>query len=99
MAPKGGDWGLISRGSFRVREVDAALFALQADQVGLLIETADAFYVVKALRREEGRTVPFTEVQGQLEDELRDRKYNNTVSKYIQELYSRSYVRVNLENL
>jgi len=99
MASKGGDWGLITRGSFRVKEVDDALFGLQAGEVGPLVETEEAFYIVKALARQEGRTIPLAEVQPALEEEIRDRKYNEMVSKYIQELYERSYVRVMLDNL
>lgn len=99
MASKGGDWGAMTQGSFRVRAVDEALFALQAGQVAAIVEESDAYYIVKALERQDGRTVPFTEVQDKLEDELRDKKYNETVSKYIQGLYERAYVRVNMENL
>jgi parvulin-like peptidyl-prolyl isomerase len=99
MADKGGDWGLVTRGSFRVKDVDDALFALQAGDVAPLIETEDAFYIVKALDRQEGRVIPFTEVQAAIENEIRDKKFNEMVSKYIQELYERSYVRVMMENL
>ncbi|MBE3068676.1 MAG: peptidylprolyl isomerase [Acidobacteria bacterium] len=99
LAEKGGDWGLITKGSFRLRAVDDVLFALEKGQVGPLVAAADAFYVVKALDVQPGRTVPFTEVQGELEDEIRDRKYNETVSSYISDLYKRSYVRIMMENL
>jgi parvulin-like peptidyl-prolyl isomerase len=99
MRDKGGDWGPVTRGSFRVKAVDEALFATAAGQVAPLVETADAFYIVKALDRQEARTVPFTEVQDALEEEIRDRKYNEMVSRYIQDLYQRSYIRIMLENL
>ena len=99
MADNGGDWGYITAGSFRVKAVDAAAFALPKGGVGPVVETDDAFYVVKALERQDGRTVPFTEVQDELEDEIRDRKYNEKVQGYIQDLYERGYVRVMVENL
>ncbi|MBM4017624.1 MAG: hypothetical protein FJ288_04720 [Planctomycetes bacterium] len=99
MSEKGGDWGFITRGSFRVRAVDETLFALQGGQAGPLVETEDAYYVVKALERCPARTVPFTEVQADLEDEIRDRKYNEMVSRHVQELYRRAYVRIMQENL
>jgi len=99
MASQGGDWGFVTKGSFRIKAVDEVLFALETDQVGPLVETDEAFYIVKALARQEGRTVPFTEVQDELEDEIRDRKYNETVNKYIQDLYKRGYVRVMMENI
>jgi len=99
MAAKGGDWGLMAQGSFRVEAVDRVLFALEEGEVGPLVETDDAFHIVKALQREPGRTVPFTEVQDELEDELRDRKFNEKVKKYINGLYERGYVRVMTGNM
>ena len=99
MAAKGGDWGLVTRGAFRVKEVDDALFALKGGEVGPLIETPQVFYIIKALQRQDARTVPFTEVQAKLEDEVRQAKFNEAVSRYIQQLYERAYVRVMMENL
>jgi len=99
MAEKGGDWGFIGKGAFRVQQVNEVLFGLDAGEVGPVVEADDAFHVVKALERDEARTVPFTEVQSELEDELRDREFNRKVEKYIQELYKRGYVRVMEENL
>jgi foldase protein PrsA len=99
MHDKGGDWGLMAKGAFRIKEVDEALFALQGGQVAPLVETADTFYIVKAVERQEGHVRPFTEVQTTLDNEIRDKKYNEVVAKYIQGLYQRSYVRVMMENL
>ncbi len=99
MAEKGGDWGFIREGSFRVEAVDEALFALRAGEVAPVVETDEALHVVKALAREGGRTVPFTEVQDDLEKEIRDRKFNEKVDKYIRDLYERGYVRVMTDNL
>jgi len=99
MAEKGGDWGFMTKGAFRIQKVNEVLFKLATGEVGPVVEDDEAFHVVKALDREDGRTVPFTEVQGELEDELRDREFNQKVEKYIQELYKRGYVRVMQENL
>ena len=99
MASKGGDWGLMTQGAFKVKEVDQVLFSLQAGDVGPLVETEETYYIVKAIARQEGRTIPFTEVQAGLDDEVREKKYNERVQKYIQELYERSYVHVMWNNL
>ena len=99
MAEKGGDWGYVTEGSFRVREVDDVLFALGTGEVGPIVETGEAFYLIKADDRREGRTVPFTEVQNDLEREISDARYNEMVSRYIQDLYRKSYVRIRPENL
>jgi parvulin-like peptidyl-prolyl isomerase len=89
----------VTQGAFGVRAVNDMLFALGRGGIAPLVETVDAFYVVKAEDRQDGRTVPFTEVQAEMEDEIRDAKYNQTVSRYIQDLYGKSYVRVRRENL
>jgi parvulin-like peptidyl-prolyl isomerase len=99
MAAQGGDWGLVTRGAFRVKAVDEALFGLAAGQVSPVVETDEEFYVVRCDERREAGAVPLAEVQATLEGELRQRKYNEIVSKYIQELYQRAYVHVILENL
>ena len=99
MASKGGDWGFVTRGAFRIKEVDDALFALKGGEVGPLVETPQAFYIVKALERQDARTVPFTEVQAKIEEEVSQAKFNEAVSNYIQQLYEKSYVRVMMDNL
>jgi parvulin-like peptidyl-prolyl isomerase len=99
MAGQGGDWGYVTKGAFRVRAVDDVLFTLRQGEIGPVIETLDGFYIIKAEDRQEARIVPFTEVQDQLDEEVRDRKYNAMVSRYIQELFDRAYVQVLTENL
>jgi parvulin-like peptidyl-prolyl isomerase len=99
MATKGGDWGFITQGAFKVKAVDDAVFQLGTGEVAPLIETRDAWYVAKVAAREDGRTVPLTEVQEDIEDEIREKHYNEAVNKYIQDLYKRAYVRIIAENL
>jgi parvulin-like peptidyl-prolyl isomerase len=99
MASKGGDWGVMGRGAFRLKEIDAALFTLHSGEVSPVIDTPEAFYIVKALERQDARTVPFTEVQTDIEKELRRQKYEEALQKYLQGLYERSYVRILFENL
>jgi len=99
MAAKGGDWGFMTEGAFRIKAVGDALFQLKAGEVAPLIEVGDAWYIVKALAREDGRTVPFTEVQGQLEEEIRQERFDASVARYIQDLYRHAYVRVLEKNL
>ena len=99
MAGSGGDWGYVTQGAFKVKGVDDILFSLQSGEVGPLLETEDGFYIIKAEQREAGRVVPFTEVQEDLDREVRDKQYNQIVSKYIQDLFEHSYVQVMTENL
>ncbi len=98
-ASKGGDWGFITQGSLKVKAVDEAVFALNTGEVAPLIDTPQAWYIAKAAAREDGRTVPLTEVQEDIEDEIREKHFNEAVNKYIQDLYKRAYVRIIAENL
>jgi parvulin-like peptidyl-prolyl isomerase len=98
-ATKGGDWGFITQGAFKVKAVDEAVFQLAAGETAPLIETHDAWYIAKVAAREDGRTVPLTEVQEDIEDEIREKHFNEAVAKYIQDLYKRAYVRIIAENL
>ncbi len=98
-ARDGGDWGVVTRGNLKAAAVDAALFALKRNELAPLIETDEYYYIVKCLEREEARTKPFTEVQADLEREMREEKREAAVQKYVQDLYDRAYVRVMIENL
>jgi hypothetical protein len=82
-----GDRGWITAGSLETKEVENVLFGLAAGQVGPLVETADTYYIVKALDRQDAHTVSFAEVQSALEQEIRERKYNTLVAGYLQDLY------------
>jgi thiol-disulfide isomerase/thioredoxin len=88
-AANGGDCGFVHRGAVEVKAVEEVLFALSSGQVAPLMETPEAFYIVKSLDRHEGRTLPFDEVQSVLEQELRDQKYKARVAAYALELYQR----------
>jgi parvulin-like peptidyl-prolyl isomerase len=86
-APADGDWGFIARGASRLPAVEEVLFGLKVSQVGPVVETRDTFYIIKVLDREEGRTIPFAEVQASLEQELRDKQYKRLVAGYLRDLY------------
>jgi hypothetical protein len=88
-APAGGDAGFITQGSYPVKAVEDVLFALPVGALSPLVETPEAFYIVKSLERLDGRTVPFAEVQSALEQEIRDRKYTALVAGYVRDLYKR----------
>jgi hypothetical protein len=91
-----GDDGFIARGGYPVKAVEDVLFDLPIGAVGPLVETAEAFYIVKSLGRQEGRTIPLAEVQSALEQELRDRKFRARAAGYVQELYERWRTQVAL---
>ncbi len=99
MAKKGGDWGYVTRGAFRIKEVDDVLFTLRTGEVGPIVETDEAFYLVMAEHRKDARVLPFAEVQRELDEELRDRRRHELFAQIIEELRARAYVQIMTENL
>jgi peptidyl-prolyl cis-trans isomerase SurA len=98
-AKAGGDWGMVGRDSLKAEAVSRALFASKQNELAPLVETADSYYIVKCLERQEGRTKPFGEVQAELEREIRVQKRDAAVSKYITELRDKSYINVIYNNM
>ena len=57
---RGGDpGGWMQRGAYRVDEVDKAVWTLQPGDVSDVIDTGDAFYIVKLEAKKSGKTRPF----------------------------------------
>ena len=57
---RGGDpGGWMQRGAYRVDEVDKAVWTMQDGQISDVIDTGDAFYIVKLEAKKPGKTRPF----------------------------------------
>jgi peptidyl-prolyl cis-trans isomerase C len=98
-AQTGGDWGMVGRNSLKAEAVTAAVFTLKRGGLAPLVETDDGFYIVRCLERQEGRTKPFAEVQGDLEKELRRQKQAEAVQAYLDVLQSKAYLKIFYENM
>ena len=98
-AGEGGLWPNLHQGSYREGAVDTALFTQPVGTVCDPIACPRDVYVVKILGRVEGRTIPFTEVQGEIETAVRNAKFEEMVGEYIQRLYEKAYIRIYEENL
>ena len=79
--------------------VDTALFTQPVGTVCDPIVCPRDVYVVKILERVEGRTIPFTEVQGEIETAVRNAKFEEMVGEYLQRLYEKAYIKIYEENL
>jgi len=98
-AGEGGLWPNLHQGSYREDAVDEALFTQPVGTVCDPIACPRDVYVVKILERVEGRTVPFTEVQGEIETAVSNAKFEEMVGEYLQRLYEKAYIRIYEENL
>jgi peptidyl-prolyl cis-trans isomerase D len=68
-AEKGGDLGWITRGQ-TVPNFESAAFSLKPNQLSNLVETEYGFHILQVMAKQEARTQPFEEVQGQIGADL-----------------------------
>jgi hypothetical protein len=93
------DWGFVGRDSFREAALNEALFTQPVGAVSDPIVTDDSVYIVRVAERVDGRVVPFTEVQTEIEQAVRRLKLDLMINEHINRLKERSYIRIYEENL
>lgn len=81
------------RGSFAVKEVEDAAWALDPGQVSGVIETADALYLVRLEAKQAGGVKSFNEVQKEIEANLRGQQFTELQTKVQQQLMADAIVR------
>ncbi|HEV7279197.1 MAG TPA: peptidyl-prolyl cis-trans isomerase [Pirellulaceae bacterium] len=91
-ATSGGKSDWTGRGSLVTTKVEEALFTIPIGELSEIIEDGDAFYIVRALERENERYTPFDEVQEDLRDEIQEEKLNKAREEYLLGLYERTHV-------
>lgn len=85
-ASQGGVYDWTSQGSLKAEEVDAVLFALQPGQMSTIIDSGTGFHIVRVLERKEGGCKPFSDVQNDIRDKLKNQRMAAAQRKYIDEL-------------
>lgn len=80
---EGGQHPWTTKGALTVAAIDEALFTLQVGQMSPILETADAFYIVRVLERKDAGRRPFTDVQAKIRDDLKDERFRLAVEKYL----------------
>jgi hypothetical protein len=78
------DW--TDKGAFRIKTIDDALFTLQVGEMSDILETEDAFYIVRVLERVEAGRKPFTEVQAKIREDLKEERFKTAVDVYLAKL-------------
>lgn len=92
----GGDpGGWMQKGAYRVDTVDAAVWKLQPGQVSDVIDTGDAFYIVKVEAKKPGKTRPFDDpaVQDDIMARLRQAQFSALRDKVRAELENEAVIR------
>lgn len=85
-AEEGGvhDWA--SRGSLKSTVIDNALFTLPVGKLSVILEDEDGFHIVRVLEREESKHAPFTEVQRDIKQALKNSSREKRQAEYIAKL-------------
>ena len=87
--------GWIPKGSFVIPEVEEAAWKLKPGQIGDIIETPDAFYLVKLEELEGGKVRQFGDrkVQAEIEATLRERQFRALRQRVQQQLIQDAIIR------
>jgi len=82
MAAAGGLWSRTSKGSYQDEAVDNALFTLPIGELSPVVEGKSSFHLIRVEERNDGSPLPFTKVQDEIKNALR----NKQIEKYKKEL-------------
>ena len=85
-ADKGGLWDLMPKGSFKAERIESIAFKLKDGQMAGPIKTTDGYYIVKAKRVQEGKSITFADAQEDIDRRLRDKQFEKLTDEYFQEI-------------
>jgi parvulin-like peptidyl-prolyl isomerase len=85
-AKNGGVHDWTTKGALQCAALDQALFTLQVGQMSSIIDSGDAFHIVRVLERKEAGRKPFTDVQGDIRDKLKEKRFQAEAEKYLTKL-------------
>ena len=87
---KGGDLGLIARRGGLAEPLAAAAFALDVGQVSDVVETGEAYHILKVTAKAEPRTIPLEEARLGITETLKSQKLRTELKRYTTELREKS---------
>jgi hypothetical protein len=91
-ASKGGLYDWTSKGSLKAVVVDEAIFSLPVGQMSPILDSGTGFHIVRVLERTEAGCRPFSEVQNDIREKLKDERMAAAQKKYIADLRKNSKV-------
>ncbi len=78
------DW--TTKGALQCKAVDDALFTLQVGQMSSILDSGPAFHIVRVLERKEAGRKAFTDVQSDIRDRLKEKRFQSEAEKYLTKL-------------
>jgi hypothetical protein len=91
-AKKGGEYDWTTKGALQCKEIDDALFSLQVGQMSPILDSGAMFHIVRVLERKEAGRRPYTEVQAEIRDKLKERRFQVEVEEYLARLRSEARI-------
>jgi parvulin-like peptidyl-prolyl isomerase len=78
------DW--TTQGALKSAAIDRALFSLEVGQMSPILESDDGFHIVRVLERKQAGRRPFTDVQGDIRDRLKEERFQAGVQEHLNKL-------------
>jgi PPIC-type PPIASE domain len=75
------DW--TTQGALKATAIDQALFSLPVGQMSPILDSGVAFHIIRVLERKEAGCRPFSEVQNDIRDKLKDERMAEAQRKYL----------------
>jgi parvulin-like peptidyl-prolyl isomerase len=97
-AAKGGDWGWMETGLLRQEIADAAR-RLERGSVSEVIETGDAFYILKLEDREDEKLMPLEAARPEIERQMEKTEAERLHQQWIRRLRDAAFIRIVQPNL
>jgi peptidyl-prolyl cis-trans isomerase C len=92
-AVQGGDLGYFTQGQM-VGPFNDAAFTLKPGTTSELVETDFGFHIIRVVDRQAGRTVPFEEVRGQIEEFLRNQNRQQQTETFVNDLKAKGTIEL-----
>ena len=86
MASSGGQRDWLTQGSLRSTALDQTLFALPPGTLSPILEDETGFHIVRVVEREDARTTPFEEMQGEIREKIKNEHKQERLQEFIAKL-------------
>lgn len=91
-ASEGGVYDWTTKGALADKKIDNVLFTSPVGQMSPILETDFGFHIVRVLERKMAGRTPFTEVQTEIQQEIRNKRYSTGINSKLSELRKKARI-------